>query len=61
MDSPSMNKDEWETRVAAVWERAPWTRGVDLILAIDTLADERRPDDGLALFERACARDTAGA
>jgi tetratricopeptide repeat protein len=56
----SMDKHEWGSRVAAVWERAPSMQGKDLIVAIDALADERRPDDGLASFERACARDTAG-
>jgi hypothetical protein len=55
-----MDEDDWEARVAAVWERAPVMQGADLIVAVDALADERRPDDGLALFERACARDTAG-
>ena len=55
-----MNLDEWLARVAAVWERAPSMQGGDLVLAIDTLADKRSPDDGLAMFERACARDTAG-
>ena len=55
-----MDQDEWVARVAAVWERAPSMRGEDLVLAIDALADERSSDDGLALFERACARDTAG-
>jgi hypothetical protein len=55
-----MDQDEWVARVAAVWERAPSMQGEDLVLAIDALADERSSDDGLALFERACARDTAG-
>ena len=56
----SVDQDEWMARVAAVWERAPSMRGEDLVLAIDALADERSSDDGLALFERACARDAAG-
>jgi tetratricopeptide (TPR) repeat protein len=56
----SVINDEWEARVAAIWVRAPSMQGSDLILGIDALADERRPDDGRALFERACAQDTAG-
>src|SRR5438552_18735414 len=56
----SMDQDEWVACVAAVWERAPSMQGEDLVLAIDALADERSSDDGFALFERACARDTAG-
>ena len=51
---------EWFHRVAAVWDRAPSMQGDELISAIDALAAERSSDDGLALFERACARDTAG-
>ena len=55
-----MNDGEWEARVAAVWERAPSMAGEDLIRAIDALVDERALADGLASFERASARDTAG-
>jgi len=55
-----MSHNEWEARVATVWERAASMRGEDLVQAIDALADERSSGDGLALFERACARDTAG-
>jgi hypothetical protein len=55
-----MNNDEWLARVAAVWERAASIEGEELVRTIDALADERPADDGLASFERACARDTAG-
>jgi tetratricopeptide (TPR) repeat protein len=55
-----MSHSDWEARVAGIWERAASMRGEDLVQAIDALADERSPDDGPALFERACARDTAG-
>jgi hypothetical protein len=54
------NQDQWERRLAAIWDRASSMRGEDLVQAIDALALERSPGDGLALFERACARDTAG-
>jgi tetratricopeptide (TPR) repeat protein len=54
------SQNEWEARVAAIWQRAASMHGEDLVQAIDALADERSRDDGLALFERACARDTAG-
>ncbi len=32
----------------------------DLVRAADALSDEMEPNDSRALFERACARDTAG-
>ena len=52
--------EEWEARVEALWQRSESMRPDDLIRAVDALADERQPDDAIALFERACARDTAG-
>ena len=52
--------EEWEARVEALWQRTESMRPDDLIRAVDALADERQPDDAIALFERACARDTAG-
>jgi Tetratrico peptide repeat len=52
--------EEWESRVAALWKRAESMHPEDLIKAADALADERPADDAAALFERACARDTAG-
>ena len=55
-----MNESEWEARIAAVWEGAHSMKGDDLVQAIDALVDERSLADGLASFERACARDTAG-
>ena len=50
----------WEARLAALWERAPSLSPDELVKAADALADELEPDDARALFERACARDTAG-
>jgi hypothetical protein len=51
---------QWEARAAALWKSAPSLSPDELVRAADTLADELEPDDGRALFERACARDTAG-
>jgi tetratricopeptide (TPR) repeat protein len=58
----SMNTvdEEWESRVAALWKHAESMQPDDLVRAADALADERQIDDAAALFERACARDTAG-
>ena len=51
---------DWETRVAAVWKIADTLTPQELVRTIDQLASERPADDTFALFERACARDTAG-
>jgi hypothetical protein len=51
---------DWETRVAAVWKVADTLTPQELVRTIDALAAERPVDDPFALFERACARDTAG-
>lgn len=51
---------QWEARVAALWEGAPSLSPAELVRAADALADELEPDDARGLFERACARDTAG-
>jgi Tetratrico peptide repeat len=52
--------NDWESRVAAVWKTVNAMPPDTLIAAIDALAGERPADDANALFERACARDTAG-
>jgi hypothetical protein len=52
--------EEWERRVAALWQRAESLRPDELLGAADALADERPVGDAAALFERACARDTVG-
>ena len=52
--------EDWKERVAAIWMHAAEMQGDELVKTIDTLADERPADDPFALFERACARDTAG-
>ena len=51
---------DWETRVAAVWKIAETLTPQELVRTIDQLANERPQGDPFALFERACARDTAG-
>ena len=51
---------DWETRVAAVWKVADTLTPQELVRTLDSLASERPVDDAFALFERACARDTAG-
>jgi hypothetical protein len=52
--------DDWDARIAAVWATATDLDPSLLITTIDALAQERAADDPRALFERACARDTAG-
>ncbi len=56
--------DNWENRIAAVWEIADASQEIDLVAAIDTLAAVRADSDGVedaaALFERASARDRVG-
>jgi hypothetical protein len=51
---------QWEARVAALWENAQSLSPDELVRAADALANELEPDDARGLFERACARDTAG-
>jgi len=52
--------DDWEARVAAAWKIADTLTPQELVRTVDTLCRERPVDDPFALFERACARDTAG-
>jgi hypothetical protein len=52
--------DDWEARMAAVWDCAADMDGTALVAHVDALAVERPAGDATALFERACARDTAG-
>ena len=55
-------KDDWENRIAAMWAsvQSQSLTGAALVAAVDAIAAERPPGDATALFERACARDTAG-
>jgi len=50
----------WEARVAAFWKIADTLTPQELVRTADAIAAERAADDPAALFERACARDTAG-
>jgi hypothetical protein len=56
----SVAMQDWEARVAALWQQVDTISPTALVSAIDALAAERPADDVRALFERACARDTAG-
>jgi hypothetical protein len=51
---------DWAARTGAAWEIADTLTPQELVRTIDALACERPADDPFALFERACARDTAG-
>jgi hypothetical protein len=51
---------DWRTRVDATWAEVERLAPADLVRRVDALAAERPADDAFALFERACARDTAG-
>jgi hypothetical protein len=51
---------DWATRIASVWKIADSLTPQELVRTVDALASERPGDDAFALFERACARDTAG-
>jgi hypothetical protein len=51
---------DWEARVAAFWKIADTLTPQELVRSADALAAERPSDDPAALFERACARDSAG-
>ena len=55
----ALTKD-WEARVEALWSTVETLAPPELVRAVDALAAERSPDDPFALFERGCARDTAG-
>jgi hypothetical protein len=51
---------DWEARIAAFWKIADTLTPQELVRNADALAAERPDDAAAALFERACARDTAG-
>jgi hypothetical protein len=54
--------NEWEQRVATCWAsfRSDKMSGPELMRTIDQLAAERPAGDAAAVFEQACARDSAG-
>jgi Tetratrico peptide repeat len=51
----------WESRVADVWSDADSESAESVVAALDELARERPAHDPIALYERASARDFAGA
>ena len=51
--------DDWYARVSAVWANAGEMADLDVLAAIDGLVAERDPDDAVAIFEAASARDYA--
>ncbi|WP_127793607.1 tetratricopeptide repeat protein [Agromyces sp. LHK192] len=53
--------DDWDRRIAEVWELAAGSLVDDEVIErIDAIAAERGDDDARAAFERAGARDSAG-
>lgn len=50
---------DWQQRIDAAWADDSLT-DAERIRVIDEVAAEREPGDGVALFERAGARDSAG-
>ncbi|MFX1677660.1 tetratricopeptide repeat protein [Mitsuaria sp. CC2] len=60
MTAPAPLHDDWSLRIDDVWRRAPDLTGSQIVDEVDALAAERPDGDARALFERACARDTAG-
>ncbi|MBD0709551.1 MULTISPECIES: tetratricopeptide repeat protein [unclassified Streptomyces] len=52
--------NDWEQRLAALWETLDARAPGDFRDRIDALADERSADDPVALFERGSAHDSTG-
>ena len=56
-----MVDDDWERRIAEVWDEAAGSLvGDEVIARIDEIAAERGDSNARAVFERAGARDSAG-
>jgi hypothetical protein len=51
---------DWEARMAELWQRIDSIPSAEFVRSIDALAGERPSGDAMALFERACARDSTG-
>lgn len=51
---------DWQDRVAAVWAQANSLSEDEVVARIDALVSERPPEDALALFAAAGARDFSG-
>jgi len=56
----SKHLEDWELRVAGLWSCVDSLTPSELVAGADALASEREPGNAAALFEQACARDTAG-
>jgi Tetratrico peptide repeat len=56
----SQELNDWDVRLAALWQQVDAISPAELVARVDELAAERPEDDAVAMFERACARDTAG-
>jgi len=56
----SQAEQTWEQRLAALWQQRDAITPAELVAMVDALAAERPADDAVAIFERACARDSAG-
>ncbi|MFD8206137.1 tetratricopeptide repeat protein [Streptomyces sp. NPDC059695] len=54
------NDHDWETRVAALWERLDDHEPDDFRARVADLAAERPADDPAAVFEQAAAHDSTG-
>ena len=52
--------DNWYARVQTVWASTDNLPEAEIVAAIDALVAERSPDDPVALYESASARDFAG-
>jgi tetratricopeptide (TPR) repeat protein len=51
---------DWELRLARLWARFNAGGEDDLLAQIETLTRELPPDNGIGMFERACAHDSTG-
>ncbi|MER7948094.1 tetratricopeptide repeat protein [Streptomyces sp. NPDC096079] len=54
------NDQDWETRLAALWERLDDLEPADFRARVAALAAERHADDPAALFEQGAAHDSTG-
>ncbi|ALO11660.1 TPR repeat protein [Streptomyces venezuelae] len=59
-DHTTQPEQEWERRVAALWERPDDHEPADFRAAVAALAAERADDDPAALFELGAAHDSTG-
>lgn len=55
-----ISNQEWETRLSALWEQLESFSGEEFVNRMNILCSELSPDNPIALFEKACARDSTG-